>query len=382
MATPSQFRRELGVNFLEVGSYIQPNDQPTLDDYRQMRRGDPTIGSAMRSIERPILAATYDVVPPKGDLTPAEEEMTEVIRKAILESEYINFKDTLTGLITFLTYGFSIQEIVLDRVGRFDVPVKLGFRPQTSIEEPIMNSRNNKGQLVRLVQTTDKGRRIFLPREKLMICSNERTSRDDWKGKSILENTYEPWFRKVRLENVVGAAAERWVFGIPVITLPPMPAGQSEEFTANARTAIEALESLQDSTNSKVVLPSGYEIKVLEGPRGQIKEVSEQIKDQERKIFSSVLVGQVDLSEKDEGQAIKFYINESLKSVESWAKDITDTFNEDLIKTLVKRNWPNETRQPKMTVKNILNNYVINVLGFLIQSGAIKTNRGAGALHF
>ena len=369
MATQSTFQREYGIAPKDLADYAAPST-PTLADFAIMRRDDATINGALRSIERPILAATYDIVPPSDKPTPQEKEIAKTLKENILYHKH--WKKTLFAFMddTF-TFGSGILEIVLDRIDGLRLLGEKGlrYRPRPSMEEP-SDGKDRHGYLKKLVQVTDRGR-ITIPREKLIICTNEAKGPEDWVGTSLLRSAYKPWYRKLVLQNVSSAAAERWGFGIPYITLPdPSLNRDGNVAQRNNKKMIEYLKALQSGTNSIMIIPFSAKFEVLQAP-GQVR-ILEEIKDLKKDIFSAMLINQIELPENDAGPATKLYLDEGLKSVDSWAKDITSSFNDDLIKIMVDLNWPGQKRYPRMIVKNILNNFILNVLGFLAQSGLIS----------
>ena len=367
MPTRSTFKREVGILPKEISDYDLTGDAATLIDYRNMREKDTTVASAMRAIELPIKSAKYDIVPP-DDPSVEEQNATDVLKDAIFN--YLPWEEIITGTVTALTYGFSVQEIVIENRDGLRLPSKIAFRPQESWEEPT-NARNKNGEVKRLLQVYENKRMVF-PREKLIICSIEARSKGEWQGRSILKACFEPWVKKRRLDNIYSASAERWGFGIPVIKLPPIDATDPAEIQRLTQIAADQLANIQNGTNSQIVLPADYEISILEGPKNQI-DTLEAIKHHEKNIYTSILIKQPFNASEETGAGAKFFIDETLKSIESWANQIVKAFNEDLISLLMKMNWPT-IRSPKMIVSNILNNRITEIIGYLVQSKVIQSN--------
>ena len=375
MATASNFLQELGIYPKNLGDYAPPNE-PGMSEFIKMRRLDATVNAAMRSITRPILAAKFDIIPPTEEPSPEEIDIAKKLKQNIIDHR--TFRKVLYGIVDdFLTKGSSINEIVLNKPRERSDGLRLidneglRYRPRENIEEP-PDSRDRNGKLRKLLQVNTIRRTVY-PRHKLMICVNEPKGTQDWKGVSVLLGAFGAWHSKSILQAVYNGAAERYGFGIPYIKAPKPEdyQGKDDAYKLETDRLIQQLRKIQTGANSIVALPNSAEIGVLPFPGGN-QNVLEGIKKLEKDIYSSILVNETEYNQVGSTNTqTKLFVEEGLKSVDSWAKDITNTFNDELIVRLVDLNWPGQERYPKMVVKNIQNNFIFNVLAFMAQSGLI-----------
>ena len=372
MATPTNFLQELGIYPKTINDYAVP--EPGISDFIKMRRVDAVINGVMRSIIRPILAAKFDIIPPIEKPTPQEKDIAKILKENIVDHK--TFKKTLNGIVDdFLTKGSSINEIVLKPNGeglRLLGNDGLPYRPRENFEEPI-DGRDRNGKIKKLIQNAPL-RRVPFPRYKLMICVNEAKGTQDWEGTSILLGAHESWYNKSVLQKVFNGGAERFGFGIPYVKAPNPEEYQNktQEYNEEVSRLAQELRKLQSGANAIMALPHSAEIGVLPFPGGN-QDLLKGIQHLERNILTSVLINQTDYMQTGFTENnMKIFVDESLKSVESWAKDITATFNDELITTMVDLNWPGQKRYPKMVVKNIQNNFILSILAYMKQTGMIK----------
>ena len=232
-----------------------------------MRRGDSTVSAVMRSVELPIRRATYDIQPP-SEPSALETQQAKVISDSLFE--YLPWSDILKGCITYPTMGFSVHEFTLERrlleSKSYFLPRKIAFRPQGTVTEEYRDSRDKRGQLLNLTQIVD-GQRYILPRKKLIICTADAESKEDWRGTSVLHSAYRSWFIKEKMEIILAIAHERWGAGIPVLELPELAENQTlseQEETVLYKAAVTALKALHAGEQSYAVMPPGYKLYVLD----------------------------------------------------------------------------------------------------------------------
>ena len=338
------------------------NETQRFEVYRKMRRSDPTVSATVRSIELPIRQGTYDVVPPSNP-TNLEEEIAKRISEWLFER--LNWNKILRSSITSLTYGFAIMEKVYDRIGKYILPVKLGFRPQRTI---IDQRRNSRGEMSHIVQQLDSTR-AEIPRSKCVIISIDAESDEDWKGQSILRPAYKPWVIKEKMEIINAISHERFSAGQYILNAPERILDEDQEW----RIAEEGIKNLVNGLSPYAMLPNGWKLTILER-RTQpidllpfIKELKDDIKT--APLALHLRIGGNDTSgSKALGVA---FIDSFLHAVQAWGNIHCDAYNDDLIKELVIVNWGEQERYPRLTVTNIYKT-VLTELGYLMQAGIIK----------
>ena len=340
------------------------SDTQRFETYRRMRRSDPSVSAAMRSIELPIRQGTFDLTPP-SDPTKQEERQAELIGNWLFDG--LPWNSIVRSAITSLTYGFAIFEKVYENRMKYVVPKKLGFRPQNTMVD---EERNSNGTLRSLYQEID-GNRTKLDRNKLIIFTVDNESPDDWRGQSILRPAYKPWYIKEKMEIVNGIAHERWSGGVPVLEAPETITEDSEEWLL----ARNALQDIHSGASSYALLPFGWKMYALErktnavDPLPFIKELKDDIK-------TAVLALHLRLGGSDSSGSKALgvaFVDSFLHAVQSWANLICDGFNDDLIRELVDINWgyKADRRYPRLTITNIYKS-ALKELAYLIQVGVIQ----------
>ena len=337
-------------------------DSKRLETYRKMRRSDPTVSATLRSIELPIRQGTYDVTPPSKP-TDTETEIAKRISEWLFEG--LNWKQILRSSLTSLTYGFAVMEKVYDRVGKYIVPTKLGFRPQRTIED---ERRNSRGELSYLIQRLESFR-AELPRSKCVIISVDAESQEDWRGQSILRPIYKPWLIKEKMEIINAISHERFSAGVFILKAPERVLDEDKEW----KIAEEGVKNLIAGLAPYAMLPNGWDLSILERNTRPvdllpfIKELKDDIKTAPLALHLR-LGGNDSSGSKALGVA---FVDAFLHAVQAWADIVVDAYNDDLIKELVILNWGIQERYPRLTVTNIYKS-ALTELGYLMQTGIIK----------
>lgn len=215
--------------------------------FREMSTNDPVIGAMMFAVDMVMRQATWWTEPAAEERGSQEAaDFIEGCRTDMSQS----WEDTISEILTFLPYGWSYFEIVYKmRKGpdqkdskmrsRYDDGYigwrKFAIRSQESlIKWEIDDTGGIQGMYQKNPQT---GAEVFVPIEKALLF---RTSiaKNNPEGRSILRNSYRPWYFKKRIEEIEGIGIERDLAGIPVIAVPPELFGDSAE--PEQKAALEA----------------------------------------------------------------------------------------------------------------------------------------------
>ena len=139
---------------------------------------------------------------------------------------------TITDIISFLGYGYSYEEIVFKkRLGesrnatlnsRFDdgqiALAGLPGRSQDSLWKWVFD---DDGQIEGMIQNPPPDYLLrYIPVEKAL---HFRTTifKNNPEGRSVLRNSYRPWYFSRNLQNLEGIGMERDLAGLPVLHPPP-----------------------------------------------------------------------------------------------------------------------------------------------------------------
>jgi len=245
-----------------------------IETYREMAENDDTIGAILFAVEMLIRQAKWSVEP-AGD-TPKDKEAAEFIRQC-MDDMQDTWTDTISEILSFLTYGWSYHEIVYKRrMGKSKNPKtnskytdgligwrKLPIRAQETLYEWEYDDEDN---LTGMTQMPPPTYRLYtIPFEKAMLFRT-KSRKGNPEGRSILRNAYRSWYFKRRIQEIEGIGIERDLAGLPVMTAPEKldiwDADDPE--MVKIRTGMEGMvRKIRRDESEGVVLPNGYEFKLL-----------------------------------------------------------------------------------------------------------------------
>lgn len=242
--------------------------------YQEMSENDDVIGSILFSIENLIRQATWDVE--LAGTTPADEEARDFVLSC-MDDMSDTWSDTISEILSFLTYGWSAHEIVYKRrCGRRNDPrlnskftdgligwQKLPIRAQETLYEWIYDGQDNLRGLVQN-PPPDFGL-INIPIEKLLLFRT-RSRKGNPEGRSILRNAYRDWYFKRRIQEIEGIGIERDLAGFPVLHAPEgldVWSEEDPELMAIKRAADAIVQNVRRDSLEGIVLPYGWDFELL-----------------------------------------------------------------------------------------------------------------------
>ena len=197
--------------------------------YTEMADNDATIGAILFAIEMLMRQCQFHVEP--GGDSAKDKECAEFVESCMDDMER-TWADTLSEILSFLTYGWSYHEIVYKRrVGKTSSPVtnskhtdgligwrKLPIRSQDTLYG--WEYKEDSDDLIGMTQQPppDYGH-ITIPIEKALHFRT-RSRKDNPEGRSILRTAYRAYYFKKRLEEIEGYGMERDLAGFPVLYGP------------------------------------------------------------------------------------------------------------------------------------------------------------------
>jgi len=245
-----------------------------IETYREMSENDDTIGAILFAVEMLIRQATWKVEP-AGD-TPKDKEAAEFVDQCMNDMQD-TWIDTISEILSFLTYGWSFHEIVYKRrMGKTNNPKtkskyndgligwrKLPIRAQETLYQWEYDNEDNLTGMTQL-PPPDYGL-ITIPMDKAMLFRS-KSRKGNPEGRSILRNAYRSWYFKRRIQEIEGIGIERDLAGLPVMTGPPeLNIWDSEDpDMVKIRTGMENMvRKLRRDEMDGAVLPNGYELQLL-----------------------------------------------------------------------------------------------------------------------
>ncbi|MBQ9497878.1 MAG: hypothetical protein IJR52_09960 [Selenomonadaceae bacterium] len=237
--------------------------------YKEMADNDDMIGAVLFAIKMLIRQASW-TVQPQGT-TAADKKAAEFV-ESCLHDMSSTWTDTLSEILSFLTYGWSVVEIVYKRrMGRKRDPrleskfddgyigwQKLPIRAQESLYEWEFDGDDN---LTAFVQMPAPDFQIIrIPVEKILLFRTE-SRKENPEGRSILRNAYKSYYHNKRIQEIEGIGIERDLAGFPLLIAPEdMNIWEMPEKFAEAMAFVQ---NIRRDAMEGFVLPGGWELKLL-----------------------------------------------------------------------------------------------------------------------
>lgn len=196
--------------------------------YREMSENDDVVGAILFAIEMLVRQCDWTVEP--GGDSANDREAAEFV-ESCMDDMQNTWIDTISEILSFLTFGWSFHEIVYKRRmghtkdlrtrSKYEDGLigwqKLPIRSQETLYEWVYDMNDN---LVAMSQLPPPNYTIFtIPLERAMLFRT-KSRKDNPEGRSILRNAYRSWYFKRRIQEIEGIGIERDLAGLPVIYVP------------------------------------------------------------------------------------------------------------------------------------------------------------------
>lgn len=354
---PLEATSELGYVGTEIFSgYIQEDYQEAWRDLKtrcetveKMIWGNSTVGALLEAIKAPILSSTQSIEPWSKE--EKYQEHAEFIRKNFFE--YIDWQDTHVQLLSYIEYGFSVQEIVYEVKDGMICLKRLAPRIQSSIEKwSIVNKPWVDGHPAGITQSYIYGDEVEgeasltlreIPWDKLLIFSNRRRG-NNYEGESILRRAYSPYFYLDLIQKIAGISVERYGVGLPYAKVKggngSTDNAKLEELLRNIRSNEQAFALINENvTEFKILTP--------EGSGAQNTLLEKLLLFYDRKLYDSVLAGFLNLTAGEGGSNALSKDQSSffMRSLQSYTKYIEGRMNQ-LAEKLIRLNFGDQEGYP------------------------------------
>jgi len=277
-----------------------------------------------------------------------------------------------------LTYGHSAGEIVL-QMGEDNLAVMDKFIPIHPFNITQLNRDARGGpknlEIQALVQG-EQGKFVDkkVPFYKLVYFVND--DEGDMRGESLLKGAWLSWKIKKAMLQLVNAGFERFLLGIPVLTVPKTVAKGSADWNDARNT----LTKFAMKPRTGMILPDGYEFNI-QVVNSQMPDAIPYIKMMDEAIYRSMGVGFATMG-KGENQSGTYTVGRTLSEaaemyVQMLQQQFLDYLNLYLIPKLILINWPDEKRFPILKVSfasradasSVLNAFAQMVSASLVEGG-------------
>lgn len=333
--------------------------------FTEMSNNDETIGAILFAIEMLVRQASWSVEP--GGSTAKDREAAEFV-KSCMDDMQQTWIDTISEILSFLTYGWSFHEIVYKRrMGRtkdnrtsskYDDGLigwmKLPIRSQETLYRWEYDDQDN---LIGMTQMPppDFGL-ITIPMNKAMLFRT-RSRKDNPEGRSILRTAYRSWYFKRRIQEIEGIGIERDLAGLPVITTPEgMDIWDKDDEDMNAiRAGLEAMvKNIRRDSTEGLVLPFGYSFELTSTGGSRQFDTNSIIARYDTKISQTVLADFIQLGHESVGSFALSSDKTNLFSMAicAFLDIICQTFNSQGIPALIDINgdhFAGVTDYPRLT---------------------------------
>ena len=333
--------------------------------FTEMSNNDETIGAILFAIEMLVRQASWNVEP--GGSTAKDREAAEFV-KSCMDDMQQTWIDTISEILSFLTYGWSFHEIVYKRrMGRtkdnrtsskYDDGLigwmKLPIRSQETLYQWEYDDQDN---LIGMTQMPppDFGL-ITIPMNKAMLFRT-RSRKDNTEGRSILRTAYRSWYFKRRIQEIEGIGIERDLAGLPVITTPEgMDIWDKDDEDMNAiRAGLEAMvKNIRRDSTEGLVLPFGYTFELTSTGGSRQFDTNSIIARYDTKISQTVLADFIQLGHESVGSFALSSDKTNLFSMAicAFLDIICQTFNSQGIPALIDINgdhFAGVTDYPRLT---------------------------------
>lgn len=333
--------------------------------FTEMSNNDETIGAILFAIEMLVRQASWNVEP--GGSTAKDREAAEFV-KSCMDDMQQTWIDTISEILSFLTYGWSFHEIVYKRrMGRtkdnrtsskYDDGLigwmKLPIRSQETLYQWEYDDQDN---LIGMTQMPppDFGL-ITIPMTKAMLFRT-RSRKDNPEGRSILRTAYRSWYFKRRIQEIEGIGIERDLAGLPVIITPEgMDIWDKDDEDMNAiRAGLEAMvKNIRRDSTEGLVLPFGYTFELTSTGGSRQFDTNSIIARYDTKISQTVLADFIQLGHESVGSFALSSDKTNLFSMAicAFLDIICQTFNSQGIPALIDINgdhFAGVTDYPRLT---------------------------------
>lgn len=284
--------------------------------YGEMADNDATVGAVLFAIEMLMRQCEFHIEP-AGD-TEADKKAAEFVESCMDDMEE-TWTDILSEIMSFLTYGWSVHEIVYKRrMGKTKNPhtnskyddgligwKKLPIRSQDTLYG--WEYEDGTDNLIGMTQQPPPDLELIsIPMDKLLHFRT-KSRKNNPEGRSILRTAYRAHYFKKRIEEIEAYGVERDLAGFPVLYAPadfPIWDSDDPEMVQTLMRAERIVSSIRRDAREGLVLPggeNGWKLELLtSGSRRQF-DTNAILDRYDRRIATSVLADFVMLGQQAVG---------------------------------------------------------------------------------
>lgn len=350
--------KQLGTTGLKrYGPYVYEEFLPELrwpragKVYQEMADNDPVIGAILYLAEMLIRGTSWSVEP--ASTSKEATEAAEFLKSCMNDME-MSWPDTISEILSMLTYGFSFHEILYkvrrgpnERSPRYRSKYsdgKIGWRnlpvrSQDSLNGWVFNKDNEAVAFEQLAEPNYQ--KVIIPFSKGLLFRT-RVTRDNPEGKSLLRNAYRPWFFKKHFEEIEGIGIERDLAGFPVLQTPEgldLWNEDDPQMVVLRQRAETLVANVRRDSEEGILLPYGWELKLLTSGSSRQIDIGSTIERYDNRIAITLLSDIILLGSKSGSFALADTKQSMLAaSLQAQLLNIADVFNTKAVPRLFQAN--------------------------------------------
>ena len=284
--------------------------------YYQMSENDDTVGAIMFAIQMLMRQVDFTIEP--GGPSEVDKAAAEFVESCLYDMSN-TWQDTLSEILSFLTYGWSYHEICYKRrngkkkdpdfSSKYDDGLigwsKLPIRAQDTLYQ--WEYKPGTDILVGMSQIPPPDYGVLtIPLEKALHFRTTSVKNNP-EGRSILRTAYKSWYFKSRIQEIEGIGIERNLAGFPVLYAPPELNiwDETDERAHEAmQWALNLVTGIKQDSEMGVVLPggeNGWKLELLSGNASKAIDTNAVIERYDRRIATTVLADFVMLGQQAVG---------------------------------------------------------------------------------
>lgn len=352
--------------------------------YREMSDNDETVGAILFVIEMLMRQCTFNVEP--GGNSAKDKEAAEFVESCMNDMQ-LSWTDTISEIVSFLTYGWSYHEIVYKRrmgktkdrrtSSKYDDGLigwrKLPLRSQDTLWEWVYEDDSDDVVAMTQAPPPDYGH-LTIPIEKALHFRT-KSRKDNPEGRSILRSAYRSWYFKKRIQEIEGIGMERDLAGFPVLYGPEgmdLWDTEDEDMAAVLFSAQNIVTNIRRDQKEGLVMPNGWKLELLSAGNRRQFDTNQIIERYDKRIATTVIADFIMLGQDGVGS----YALSSDKTrlfalaIGTYLDIICEVFNSQGIPRLIDINgdkFKGITEYPKMVHGDIEDANLENLGAFISQ---------------
>lgn len=340
-----------------------------IEVYREMSENDDICGAIIYTIEMLIRKSTWSIQP--GGESAKDQECAEFV-ESCMDDMQDTWTDTISEMLSFLTFGWSYHEIVYKRrTGNVTDPrqnskftdgligwQKLPIRAQETLFQWEYDDNDNLLGMTQL--PPPRYRMATIPIEKALHFRT-KSRKNNPEGRSILRSAYRDWYFKRRIQEIEGMGLERDLAGLPIMHPPEgVDIWNTDDPTMQIafQRAEEIVRNVRRDATEGLVLPFGWDFQLLSSGGRRQFDTNAIIERYDTRIAMSTMADFLLLGHQGVGSFALSSDKTELFStaLEAYLDIICEVFNNQGIPRLIGMNaehFRGITEYPKLTHGNV-----------------------------